>query len=181
MGSLAGLAHVAQQKQIISLKSFILSQKFSSQWRQKPCAFIRPWVNIYIISSSTQQCLQKNLHVADTWRTLRFLPDVFDMAACMQSNGNFYMELLQVVTHIREPFHQRFISSLLKSHENTFCSNFDYEWWSNQITFFHMPRQLSCRGMCKIVTWLDQYFLCKSHALLHDLDYELLNLLWNGS
>ena len=28
----------------------------------------------------------------------------------------------------------------------------------NQITILHMPQQLSCCGMCKIVTWLDNYF-----------------------
>ena len=27
--------------------------------------------------------------------------------------------------------------------------------WSNQATMLHMPRQLSCRVMCKIVTWFD--------------------------
>ena len=30
-----------------------------------------------------------------------------------------------------------------------------YKLWSIQITISHMPRQLSCRGMCKVVTWLD--------------------------
>ena len=35
-------------------------------------------------------------------------------------------------------------------------------WWSNQVTIMHMPRQLSCRGMCKIVTWSDDYFSNKS-------------------
>ena len=30
----------------------------------------------------------------------------------------------------------------------------------------HMPRQLSCRGMCKIVTWLDHYFWHKSKTYL---------------
>ena len=29
--------------------------------------------------------------------------------------------------------------------------------WSNQVTILHMPRQLSCRGMCKMVTWLDYW------------------------
>ena len=27
---------------------------------------------------------------------------------------------------------------------------------SDQVTILHMPQQLSCRGMCKVVTWLDQ-------------------------
>ena len=29
------------------------------------------------------------------------------------------------------------------------------KWWSKQATILHMPRQLSCRDMCKIVTSLD--------------------------
>ena len=46
-----------------------------------------------------------------------------------------------------------------------------------------MPRQLGCRGMCKIVTWLDQYFLWKSYVyflfifFLEILEYELINSL----
>ena len=44
-----------------------------------------------------------------------------------------------------------------------------------------MPRQLSCRGMCKIVTWSDQYFSGKSNMYFYkDLDYELINPLWAG-
>ena len=37
--------------------------------------------------------------------------------------------------------------------------------WSNQVTILHMPRQLSCRGMCKIVAWLDNYLPRKSTTL----------------
>ena len=31
------------------------------------------------------------------------------------------------------------------------------KWWSDQITILHMSRQLSCRDMCKFVTWSDYY------------------------
>ena len=42
-----------------------------------------------------------------------------------------------------------------------------------------MPRQLSCRGMCKIVTSLEPYFfLPEQHMLLRDVDYELMDFLW---
>ena len=30
-------------------------------------------------------------------------------------------------------------------------------WWSNQVMILQMPRQLSCRGMRKIMTWSDEY------------------------
>ena len=42
--------------------------------------------------------------------------------------------------------------------------------------------QLSYSDMCNIVAWLDYYFYCKSiRYLLHDLDNQLINTLWNGS
>ena len=28
--------------------------------------------------------------------------------------------------------------------------------WSDQVPILHMPWQLSCHDMCKIVTWFDQ-------------------------
>ena len=37
-------------------------------------------------------------------------------------------------------------------------------WWPNHATILHMPWQLSCHGMCKIVTWSDHY--C-SHQTIH--------------
>ena len=43
--------------------------------------------------------------------------------------------------------------------ENTFCSNFEL---FNQVKILHMSRQLSCRDMCKIVSWLEYYFARKS-------------------
>ena len=43
-----------------------------------------------------------------------------------------------------------------------------------------MSRQLSCRGMCKILTWLDRYFSSKSNMIFfRDLDHELTYPLWN--
>ena len=33
----------------------------------------------------------------------------------------------------------------------------------NQATILHMSRQLSCRGMGKIVTWLDHYYSHKNN------------------
>ena len=29
------------------------------------------------------------------------------------------------------------------------------KWWRNQVKILHMSRQLGCRDMCKILTWLD--------------------------
>ena len=40
-------------------------------------------------------------------------------------------------------------------------------WWSYQITHLHMPRQLSCHGMCKIVAWLARYLAHKSNIYLN--------------
>ena len=34
--------------------------------------------------------------------------------------------------------------------------------WSDQVTYLHMSRQLSCRDMCKIVTWMCQYYSVKA-------------------
>ena len=34
---------------------------------------------------------------------------------------------------------------------------------SNQVTISHMPRQLSCRGLCKLVIWFDHSFPCKGN------------------
>ena len=34
----------------------------------------------------------------------------------------------------------------------------------SRVAFLHMPRQLSCRGMCINVTQSDHYFSCKSNT-----------------
>ena len=52
-------------------------------------------------------------------------------------------------------YHQRFTSLSLKTYKNSFYSNFLL--LSHQVTLLHMPRQLSCRGMCKTVTRSDHY------------------------
>ena len=39
----------------------------------------------------------------------------------------------------------------------------------NQITILHMPQQLSCCGMCKIVTWLDNYFPYNSSLYYYNI------------
>ena len=46
-----------------------------------------------------------------------------------------------------------------------------------------MSQQLSCRDMCKIVNWLDHYFLSDRNVIFFfkDLDYELINPSWNVS
>ena len=36
----------------------------------------------------------------------------------------------------------------------------------NYVTILHMTRQLSCRPMCKIMTWSDQYYYNKSNITL---------------
>ena len=46
----------------------------------------------------------------------------------------------------------------------------------------HMPWQLSCRGMCNIMTWSCKYFVIyEQHIFLQNLDYELIHSLLNGS
>ena len=40
-----------------------------------------------------------------------------------------------------------------------------------------MPRQLSCRDMCKIITWSDDYFSrLLQYVFLQVLDYELITV-----
>ena len=47
--------------------------------------------------------------------------------------------------------------------------------------FTHATIKLISHCMCKIVIWLDLYYLSKSNTyILQDLDYELINWLWNG-
>ena len=41
--------------------------------------------------------------------------------------------------------------------------------WSNQLTILHMSRQLSCRDMCKIVTWFDHHFPSKSNMNFNEI------------
>ena len=45
-----------------------------------------------------------------------------------------------------------------------------------------MSRQLSCRGMSKIVKWPYHFsFSPQQHSFLQDLDHDLKKSLWNGS
>ena len=45
-----------------------------------------------------------------------------------------------------------------------------------------MPRQLSCRGMCRIVTRSDcLFFMYEQHVFIQNLAYELTDPLWNES
>ena len=54
-------------------------------------------------------------------------------------------------------------------------------WWSNQVTILHMPRQLSCRGVCTIVTWSEDYFSHQSSMYCSKiLIISLMNFSWNG-
>ena len=52
--------------------------------------------------------------------------------------------------------------------------------WSNLVTILYMQWQLSCHGMCKIVTWLDHALSCmRKIYFLQNLDYELMHSLCN--
>ena len=42
-------------------------------------------------------------------------------------------------------------------------------WWSDQVTILHLSRQLSCHGMCKIMTWSNEDLLCKSNINIYVL------------
>ena len=51
--------------------------------------------------------------------------------------------------------------------------------WSDQVTILHMPSQLSCHGMCKIVTWWDHPNHNNSKENFQKIS--ILKYLWNGS
>ena len=42
-------------------------------------------------------------------------------------------------------------------------------WWFNQVRILHMPWQLSCHGMCKILTWSDCYFSPNSNPYVDEI------------
>ena len=47
---------------------------------------------------------------------------------------------------------------------------------SDQDTTLHTSRQLSCRDVCKIMTWLDKsFFMLQLHNFLQHLENELIN------
>ena len=54
-------------------------------------------------------------------------------------------------------------------------------WCSNQVTNLHMSRQLSCRDMCKFMTWWDDILNKSNVNFLQHMDYELIKALWNES
>ena len=41
--------------------------------------------------------------------------------------------------------------------------------WADQVIILHMPQQLSCCGMCKIVTWLDHYIFYIRATYFHKI------------
>ena len=65
------------------------------------------------------------------------------------------------------PFHKGFSTSNLKNWKKIFIViktlmvQSGHKW--------HMPRQLSCRSMCKIVIWSDHYFLSKSKLNIYKI------------
>ena len=72
------------------------------------------------------------------------------------------------------------MSSQLKSQKTSFCSNFHS--YNIIMWQFCTSRKLSCHGICQIVTWSEQNFLCQSKKwFLWDLHYELINPFCNGS
>ena len=54
----------------------------------------------------------------------------------------------------KDTFSSQFMGSLMKSC-NKYKLLFLHNWWSDQVMILHMPWQLSCHDMCKIMTWLD--------------------------
>ena len=50
----------------------------------------------------------------------------------------------------------------------------------NEVIDLHMPRQLSCRNMCKSMTWFNHYYSQYNHHLTSS-DYEFTDHWWNGS
>ena len=53
---------------------------------------------------------------------------------------------------------------------------------TQSVIILHMSRQLSCRVMCKIVTWPDHYFSTNSNMdFSQDLHHGLIKSLWNES
>ena len=55
------------------------------------------------------------------------------------------------------------------------------KWWSDQFTILHKPRQHSCRGFCKIVTWFgSSQSRFKQNIYPRDFSHQLINSVWNG-
>ena len=76
------------------------------------------------------------------------------------------------------------MSSVLKKADQLNLSlsgeNVVWNFWSNQARILHMPQQLSSCGMWKILAWLD-HPIYEESLFLQDLDFEILNNLWNRS
>ena len=60
------------------------------------------------------------------------------------------------------------MNSWLKSCEILF---YTYVWhlWSNNAIILHMPRQVCCRGMCKIMAWFRWLFFTKSQYIFYEI------------
>ena len=52
--------------------------------------------------------------------------------------------------------------------------------WSNQVPILHMPWQHSCHGMCKIGTWSDHYFSCKSNIQIFKIQIMNSTICWDS-
>ena len=52
---------------------------------------------------------------------------------------------------------------------------------SEQVTILHMSWQITCRDMCKIVTWLVHNYLHNGYIFYEIMIYNIIILKWNGS
>ena len=65
-------------------------------------------------------------------------------------------------------------TNVLWSH-NPYKKNIWKKLWSDQITVLHMPWQLSCHGMCKIVIWFNLFNQNHNKITFWDFIYKLPN------
>ena len=57
---------------------------------------------------------------------------------------------------LQEPFLQRFYKLLTQILKQNLLILLD-KWWCDHVIILHMSRKLSCRDMCKFVTWCNHY------------------------
>ena len=82
----------------------------------------------------------------------------------------------------RLEFHKGFMSSWSKSLKKiVLLLQLLEKCQVDQVIILHMSRQLSCRDMCKFMTYMDHLNQVKTKKFTQDFSYELIGLLCNGA
>ena len=103
-----------------------------------PCVFI--W---YLLERCVTGYITPNIII--TQSTLIMEQSHMSNCVCLKSQPT-----REEQRHISLTFCEVLIQILLKN-----MRFLQENWMFYQVTILHMPRQLSCRGMCKIMTWYD--------------------------